>query len=297
MEFGLASLLCFGILATRHWLRRNSHRALPPLLLAVDEALMDFLTSGLLECNLPATFTVTQRHRAHQLAELFGLTHETFGETQRFIRLTRASATVDPTHLQDTLHAFYEREHLERLPRGFALLPPPDLPVSAAHMGAQSVSSPAAQSIAAAQALAVAAPGRAGFPAVCPQVTGFNHGWLFSANKAVLSELLGPDTRIIVELGSWLGKSVHFLAERAPNALIIAIDLWDNSYVSRELRAHYCQPGGSVPILNTVPLYETFLRNTWELRHRLLPLRMSTKDGIALVRTVLVRYGLSPDLV
>jgi len=79
-----------------------------------------------------------------------------------------------------------------------------------------------------------------GLPAERPNFESFHHGWFFPPHKVVLSELLTPDTKLIVELGCWLGKSLFFMAERAPNAILVTIDLWDNTFIVNEQGDHYC---------------------------------------------------------
>ena len=49
--------------------------------------------------------------------------------------------------------------------------------------------------------------------------------------KVVLDLLLTPETKCVLELGSWLGKSTKFIRKCAPNAFIFCIDLWENDYV------------------------------------------------------------------
>ena len=56
-------------------------------------------------------------------------------------------------------------------------------------------------------------------------------GWFTPHNKQVLRTLLSADTRCVVELGSYLGLSTRFILEHAPNALVYAVDLWDNAFL------------------------------------------------------------------
>lgn len=49
--------------------------------------------------------------------------------------------------------------------------------------------------------------------------------------------------------------------------------------------------------MNTRPLYETFICNAWEKRHRVLPMKMTTERGVALLVEVLGKHGIAPDLV
>lgn len=41
-------------------------------------------------------------------------------------------------------------------------------------------------------------------------------GWLFPSQQILLAHVLGEGTRVIVQLGAYLGKTTLFIAERAP---------------------------------------------------------------------------------
>lgn len=83
-----------------------------------------------------------------------------------------------------------------------------------------------------------------------------------------------PNECIIVELGSWLGASTRFLLQQKPDGFVIAIDHWKGS-----------------PEHNNVPdfqsrlprLYETFLVNCWQYQNRLIPLKMTTVEGLEVI--------------
>jgi predicted O-methyltransferase YrrM len=89
---------------------------------------------------------------------------------------------------------------------------------------------------------------------------------------------------LIVELGSFVGLSTRFLADLAPAATIVAIDHWRGS------EEHFTDPK-SIPVLPI--LYETFLANCWDYRERLIPMRLSSCEGLQAV----AHYGLNPDLI
>ena len=73
-----------------------------------------------------------------------------------------------------------------------------------------------------------AANGLVGFPKAEPTVGRNPHGWFFPPHKVVLSHFLNEKTRVVVEMGSWLGKSTRFISSVAPNAFVFAIDKWSN---------------------------------------------------------------------
>jgi hypothetical protein len=124
------------------------------------------------------------------------------------------------------------------------------------------------------------------WPERMPPVPTDDHGWFQACNARVLAQFLGPETRLVVELGSWLGKSSRFIVQRSPQATLVAIDHWRGS------REHH-RPGRA-DVRDRLPrLYETFLRNCWPWRDRIVPMRTSTVAGMK----ELAALGLAPELV
>ena len=89
-------------------------------------------------------------------------------------------------------------------------------------------------------------------------------GWLWPSHKVVMRKLIDERTRCILELGSFLGKSTTFLSELAPNAVIYAVDLWDNEFLMGD--STYNASEENLSLLRHYPLYETFLANLWKHR-------------------------------
>jgi len=90
-------------------------------------------------------------------------------------------------------------------------------------------------------------------------------------------------TSIIVELGSWFGLSTLFFAE-TPATTIICIDHWkgDGSITKNPEWA------AQVPYS-----YHGFLRNLWDYRERVIPMRQDTVMGMMEID----RLGIRPDLI
>jgi hypothetical protein len=88
---------------------------------------------------------------------------------------------------------------------------------------------------------------------------------------------------IVLELGSWLGASTRFFCDRS--TFVIAIDHW--------LGSPEHQPGGYAENPKIETLYETFIANCYDYRDRLLPLRMNTAEGVALLKA----KGIKPHMV
>ncbi len=125
------------------------------------------------------------------------------------------------------------------------------------------------------------------WPDVPPPVPEDWHGWLHPDTAAALVECLGPQTTLVVECGSWLGVSARAVLEHAPRATLIAIDHWRGS------PEHQAQAGNADWARRLPTLYETFLRNLWPWRRRVVPLRADTLEGLAQVHEA----GLVPGLV
>jgi len=124
------------------------------------------------------------------------------------------------------------------------------------------------------------------WPHTAPNVEPDDHGWFQPCNQRLLERFLGPQTELIVELGSWLGLSSRFMLHAAPHATVICIDHWQGSPEHRRPEAG--------DVRDKLPrLYETFLRNMWPWRRRVVPLRANTVDGLREV----AELGLHPDLV
>jgi len=122
------------------------------------------------------------------------------------------------------------------------------------------------------------------FPKEPPAVPAVDHGWLSPEVEEMLSCILCEHMGVVVELGSWLGKSTRFIADHAPTAVVIAVDHWKGSrehHLMTDVRAF-------LPVL-----YETFLRSCWEYRDRIVPLRMNTVDGL----TTIDDYGVQPHVI
>lgn len=122
------------------------------------------------------------------------------------------------------------------------------------------------------------------FPKERPNVPLSDHGWFGPLHEDLLAKALKPETKLVFELGSWLGKSTRFIASCAPNATIVAIDNW------KGLPPNPWSPNVS-QFLPT--LYETFITNCWDLKDRLIPVRTDTFSGMRICH----EHGLSPDLI
>jgi len=123
------------------------------------------------------------------------------------------------------------------------------------------------------------------FPEKKPEVEPNDQGWFYEVNERALAPFLNADTKIIVEIGSWLGKSTRWILDKAPNAQIICIDTWLGAYEQHTER--WC--------LSMLPkAYDTFVVNMWEYRDRVTPVRCTSEVGLNLLKR---NYGIIADLI
>ena len=127
--------------------------------------------------------------------------------------------------------------------------------------------------------------GQHAWPSERPKVPPFpERDWLASGTQAMLSDSITQSARLIVEVGSWVGRSTRYIANLAPRASIIAIDHWQGS------PEHKADP----QLSQFLPrLYETFLAECWEYRNQIVPVKADSVEGLRQVADA----GLQPDLV
>lgn len=100
-----------------------------------------------------------------------------------------------------------------------------------------------------------------------------DHGWLGPANRRQLKKILDEvDPMIVIELGSWLGKSARFFVENS-RAVVICIDTWKGSRVHqrKKFRDQHLKT-----------LWKSFLSTNRKYKDRILPIKMSTLEASTL---------------
>jgi len=117
-----------------------------------------------------------------------------------------------------------------------------------------------------------------------PKLEGKHHqGWFSEDSKEVLSKYLSEKTKVVVELGSWMGKSTRFILEHAPNATVFAVDHWEGSPEHEERFSKK----------NLEALYSIFLIKCWDYRKRLVPMKTTTSRGLIEIW----QDGIEPELI
>ena len=110
-------------------------------------------------------------------------------------------------------------------------------------------------------------------------------GWFSRNHKNLFSRIISESTEVVVELGSWLGKSSRFIAQKlSDNGTIICVDHWKGSP----------EFGNDPKLSGKVPTaYETFVKNQWGLKDKTIMIRDSTMDGLRSIQMC----GVIPDIV
>eukprot|EP01036_Dinobryon_divergens_P060952 gene60952-81270_t len=135
-----------------------------------------------------------------------------------------------------------------------------------------------------------------GFPLTMPSNASYEHGWFLETHERVFKQLIKPSTKVIIEIGSWYGSSARWLAENSPDeAKVYAIDLWADDFIFND--NHYSSETKGVnkirKMLGEHPLYPTFLVNVWDLKDKIVPMRMDSVSGLEYLKN----EGVEPDII
>ncbi len=120
-----------------------------------------------------------------------------------------------------------------------------------------------------------------------PNLPVKEHGWLHGDTAGCLTGHLSRCASVVIESGSWLGKSASLLLRHALNATLICIDTWRGS------PEHQAGAGNEEWASHLPTLYDQFIANMWEDRNRLIPIREDSFAGLDTVH----RLGITPDLI
>ena len=122
------------------------------------------------------------------------------------------------------------------------------------------------------------------WPDTMPTVPEDWRGWLCANTARALLERLSPETKWVVECGTWTGCSARWIVENGPNTMLICIDTWQGS------PEHHTNPDWACRLPT---LYETCQRNLWPWRDRIVMLRRDSLVGLGEVFAA----GIVPDLI
>ena len=119
------------------------------------------------------------------------------------------------------------------------------------------------------------------------------HGWLGHGNKAFLTSCVkNKNIKVIVELGSWYGKSAHLMMTEANHDItLFCVDKWSGEDIKDGNQVITAEKFGDM--VDEHPLYETFIKNLWEYKDKVVPLKMTTLEGLKVIH----KLGVKPDVV
>ena len=125
------------------------------------------------------------------------------------------------------------------------------------------------------------------WPAECPDVKPEpDLGWFTPDTQIMVRRHITEKTKLIIELGSFLGTSVRAMLGWSDIAHVVCIDHFKGSSEHRGLP-------NIVPFLRHDLMWRTFVCNMWSYRERCTVLRQDTISGMQAV----ANHGLVPDLV
>ena len=119
---------------------------------------------------------------------------------------------------------------------------------------------------------------------------------LDAGGRKLVSDLIQqlPPGSVVLEIGSFLGGSAKQWLECSDDITLICVDPWKIQNSIRRFAAMKGQPEWVVKQLDAPNgIYKTFLKNTWEYRDRIIPVRGYSQD----VLPWLASAGISPDLI
>ena len=126
------------------------------------------------------------------------------------------------------------------------------------------------------------------FPHRKPNAKPKLHGWLGDGNQLLLKKFIRKDTKLIFEFGTWLGKSAMFmLNQQADNPefqKVVCVDTWEGDWSIKQTDKYK---------KHLANLYDTFIVNMWDVRDRVVPVRMDGRKAMKYLHGL----GLKPDLI
>ncbi len=126
-----------------------------------------------------------------------------------------------------------------------------------------------------------------------PIVEPHFHGWLGHGNKKFLKQCVEDTSiKVIVELGSWYGKSAQYMMKTATHDLtLICVDIWSAQDIESGNQVIKNEKFGDM--VREHPLYQNFISNLWDYADKVIPIKDTTINGLKLIH----EKGIEPDVI
>ena len=116
----------------------------------------------------------------------------------------------------------------------------------------------------------------------------FRQNWFSEDNQTMLlkyiKEFCNKKKSIILELGTWMGRSAYFDAKYiSEDSVVICVDHWKGDI---SIGKEYKNDESDL-------LYKQFIINLWASRNKIIPLRMDGDEAVKLLHQI----GIQPDLI
>ena len=116
----------------------------------------------------------------------------------------------------------------------------------------------------------------------------FRQNWFSEDNQTMLLKYIkkycNKRKSIILELGTWMGRSAYFESENiTEDSIVICVDHWKGDIsIGKEYKNE-----------ESDLLYKQFIINLWDYKEKIIPVRMDGDEAIKL----LYEMGIKPDLI
>lgn len=133
------------------------------------------------------------------------------------------------------------------------------------------------------------------WPSLMPPFEPVTWGLEAGGKHLVRDQIIRNDVKVILEIGVFLGASARQWLAISPDVHVICVDPWKGGEWIGDFARYHDQAEWVCNQLtrDDEAFYQTFLRNMWEERHRVTPVRGLALDVLQHIRDC----GVQPDLV
>ena len=130
------------------------------------------------------------------------------------------------------------------------------------------------------------------FPKEMPKRKEDNAGWFGYGNQRLIEKYLYCNDNLIIEFGSYLGKSAKYLCEKSsPYATVICVDTWGDGgqSIQNGIKRMNNNNKSKIEKNRLKHLYETFLVNMWNDKEKVIPIKMDGRKAAKMLSDMEVR--------